>query len=90
MECVCFVRIAEQIANFALHNIKRSGFITEVECLLRGTHSPYTTKCMCTTQIHSVFKSLIKSTVCPKYAVAESGVVVPILQTGDFNAHNVT
>ena len=28
--------------------------------------------------------------VRPKYAVAESGVVVPILHTTDFNAHNVT
>jgi len=31
MESVCFVWISEQIANFALHNIKRLVFIREVE-----------------------------------------------------------
>jgi len=31
MEFVCFVWISEQTANFALQNIKRHVFITEVE-----------------------------------------------------------
>jgi hypothetical protein len=38
MEFVCFVCIIEQTANFALHNIKKMVFITEVErvyCALR-------------------------------------------------------
>ena len=46
--------------------------------------SPYTT------QIHFVFKNLIQSTVRPKYAVAAAGVMVTILHTSDYNAHNVT
>jgi hypothetical protein len=39
MEFVCFVWISEQIANFALHNIKRLDFITEVKsvyCAVRA------------------------------------------------------
>ena len=39
MEFVCFVWISELTANFALHNIKRSVFITEVEsvnCAMRS------------------------------------------------------
>jgi hypothetical protein len=35
---LCFVRISEQTATFALYHIKRLDFITEVERLLRGTH----------------------------------------------------
>jgi hypothetical protein len=84
MEFACFVRISEQIANFALHNIKRSVFITEVVCLLRGTHR------VLIQHIHFVFKNLPQSTVRQKYAAAAAGVVVPILHSSDFNAHNVT
>ena len=42
---MCFVRISEQTANFALQNIKRSVFVTEVEsvyCAVR-TESLYIT-----------------------------------------------
>ena len=42
---VCFVWISEQTANFALHNIKRLVFITDVEsiyCAVR-TESLYNT-----------------------------------------------
>jgi hypothetical protein len=72
MEFVCYVWISEQIANFALQNIKRL--------------IPYTT------QIRIVSQRLIQFTVRPKYAaaVAAAGVVVPMLHTSDFNAHNVT
>jgi len=54
MEFVCFVRASEQTANCALHNIKRSVFITDRggECLVRGTHSHVT-------QIRFFFKRLI-------------------------------
>jgi hypothetical protein len=35
---MCFVRISEQTATFALYNIKRLFFYNrEEECLLRGT-----------------------------------------------------
>jgi len=37
MEFVCFMWISAQTANFALNNINRLVFITEAECLLRGT-----------------------------------------------------
>jgi len=43
MEFVCFVRISKQTANFALHNIKRLVFITQMEsvyCTVR-TESLY-------------------------------------------------
>jgi len=46
MEFVCFVWISEQTANFALQNIKRLVFITEVEsvyCAVR-TESLYNTQ----------------------------------------------
>jgi len=45
MECVCFVLILEQTTNFALHNIKRLVFITEVECVYSAvrTESLYKT-----------------------------------------------
>jgi len=45
MEFVCFVRISEQTASFAVHSIKRLVFITEVEsvyCAVR-TESLYNT-----------------------------------------------
>ena len=45
MNFVCFVWISEQTANFALHNIKRLVFKTEVEsvyCAVR-TESVYNT-----------------------------------------------
>jgi hypothetical protein len=53
MEFVCFVWISEQTTDFSLQNVKRLVFITEVECLLRGTHSPYIT------QIRFTFKGLM-------------------------------
>jgi len=37
MEFVCFMWISEQTASFALRIIKRLVFITEVQCLQRGT-----------------------------------------------------
>jgi hypothetical protein len=49
MKRVCFVRISEQTTNFALHDIKRLIFITEVErvyCAVR-TESLYTTDTFC-------------------------------------------
>jgi hypothetical protein len=45
MEFVCFVWISEQIANFALHYIKRLAFISKVDsvyCAVR-TESLYNT-----------------------------------------------
>jgi hypothetical protein len=35
---MCFVLIWEQSATFTLHVVKWLGFLTEVECLQRGTH----------------------------------------------------
>ena len=35
---MCFVCISEQTAMFSLYSIKLSVFITEAECLLRGTN----------------------------------------------------
>jgi hypothetical protein len=45
MAFMCFVRISEQAANFALRNIKRLVFITEVESVYSalGTESLYET-----------------------------------------------
>jgi len=44
MECVCFVWISEQTANFVLCNMKRLVLITEVEVpTARYGLSPYTT-----------------------------------------------
>jgi len=49
MEFVCFVWISQQTANFALRNIKRLFFITEMEsgyCMVR-TESLYTAHMFC-------------------------------------------
>jgi len=35
---MCFVRISEQTAIISLYSIYLSGFITQAECLLRGTN----------------------------------------------------
>jgi hypothetical protein len=45
MEFVCFDWISKQTANFALHNIKKIGFITEVESVYSAvrTESLYNT-----------------------------------------------
>ena len=38
---MCFVWISEQTATSALYSINRLDFITEVECLLRGTQRAF-------------------------------------------------
>jgi hypothetical protein len=47
-----FVWISEQTGNFAVHNIKGMVFVTEMTCLLRGTHT------VLIKQTHFVFKWL--------------------------------
>jgi hypothetical protein len=44
VEFVCFVWVSEQTASFALHNIKRLVFITEVESVYCAVRSPYITQ----------------------------------------------
>jgi hypothetical protein len=39
MEFVCFVWISERTAHFALRNIKKLGFITEVESVYCAVHT---------------------------------------------------
>ena len=57
MEFVCFVWISERTANFALCNIKRLMFITEVEsvyCTV-GTESLYDTHTFRLQKINAIF-----------------------------------
>jgi hypothetical protein len=51
---MCFVRISEQTAIFALQNIKRMVFITEVESVYRAVRTESFIK-----EIRFVFKGLI-------------------------------
>ena len=53
MEFVCFVWISEQTANFALQNIKRHVFITEVESVYSAVRLR-----PCIAQIRFVFRGL--------------------------------
>jgi hypothetical protein len=56
---MCFVRISEQTATFALQNVKRLVFITEVESVYSAVRmSPYIK------QIRFVFKWLKLLTPC--------------------------
>jgi len=54
MEFVCFIWISEQTANFALHNIKRWVFITEVESVYCAVRTVFFIR-----QIRFIFKRLI-------------------------------
>ena len=57
MEFVCFVWISEKTANFALQNIKRSVFITEVESVYCAicTESLYNTDTFRLLKVNTVF-----------------------------------
>jgi hypothetical protein len=52
---MCFVRISEQTATFALYNIKRLDFITEVESVYSAVRADFYIK-----QIRFVFNGLSK------------------------------
>jgi hypothetical protein len=54
MEFVCFVWFSEQTANFALHNVKRLVFITEVVSVYSAvrTDSFYSTDKFCLQKVN--------------------------------------